>query len=75
MVQAGILVSEAVGKAAWKFVTDYQGKVDSRDPKSDELENTKYNFYGKNDDSFLLGRCLLYRYTTFSFSQLSSCSF
>jgi len=37
-VQAGILVSEAVGVAAQKFVTDYQATVDPSDLKSDELE-------------------------------------
>lgn len=37
-VQAGILVSEAVGAAAQKFVTDYQGTVDPGDLKSDDLQ-------------------------------------
>ncbi|MBL1227063.1 HNH endonuclease [Enterococcus sp. BWR-S5] len=37
-VQAGILVSEAVGSAAQKFVTEYQAKVDPSDLKSEELE-------------------------------------
>ncbi|WP_321388363.1 hypothetical protein [uncultured Enterococcus sp.] len=37
-IQAGILVSEAVGSAAQKFVTEYQAKVDPGDLKSEELE-------------------------------------
>lgn len=37
-LQAAILVSEAVGKAAQKFVTDYQSTVDPGDLKSDDLE-------------------------------------
>lgn len=38
LVQAGILVSEAVGAAAQKFVTDYQVRVDPGDLKSDDLD-------------------------------------
>lgn len=37
-LQAAILVSEAVGKAAQKFVTDYQSTVDPGDLKSGDLE-------------------------------------
>jgi hypothetical protein len=38
LVQAGILLSEAVGTACQKFVDDYQATVDSGDLKSEELE-------------------------------------
>jgi hypothetical protein len=38
LVQAGILLSEAVGAACQKFVDDYQATVDSGDLKSEELE-------------------------------------
>lgn len=38
LVQAGTLLSDAVGEACQKFVQEYQSSVDSGDLKSDELE-------------------------------------